>query len=395
MPPSIRPRALPRGLASLVLLLAGAAMAAEMKVTLVRPLESAAADFGVSAVPCGSDLLISGYTESNDIDSALLLRVGPSGDAVWRQTWPAGKDGAIWALRPVGDGTFAGAGWTTSAAGDLDAMLLRVGPDGHALWRRTYPGPGKERLWSVDVTPRGLVAAGEALAADGTSKMLVLRADLHGNEVARVALDGAPVERAFSVQATADGGFALAGQSGSGPREGPGYDARIVRCDAAGKPIWSRTWGGPGFDVGHDLRRLDDEGFLVAGYTETGSGHGTDAMLLRLSAAGEVTWAHTEGGPGDDRAVHLDLLPDHDVAVAGYSRTAAGDWDIVLRVFSPDGAPRWERRFGGGSNELGRTVVASPDGGLTVVGHSQSYGPSERILLIRLRPREDTKGGGV
>jgi|KBSSwiStaDraftv2_1062776.scaffolds.fasta_scaffold39384_4 hypothetical protein len=375
-----------RVLAALFALGVGAGMAADMRVTLVRPLESPAAEFGVSAIPVGSDLLIAGYTESNGSDSSLLLRVGASGDVLWRQAWPEGKDGALWSLRPVGDGTFAGAGWTTSSAGDLDAMLLRVGADGRLLWRKEYPGPGKERLWSVDVTPRGLIAAGESVAGDGTSKMLVLRVDLDGKEIARLALDGAPVERAFSIQATSDGGFALAGQSGSGPREGPGYDAKIVRCDAAGKPVWSRTWGGPNYDVGHDLRRLDDGGFLVAGYTDQGAGHGTDVVLLRLSAAGEVTWARTEGGSGDDRAVHLGRLPDGDVAVAGYSRTAGGDWDIVLRVFTPDGAPRWERRFGGAGDELGRSVVATPDGALAVVGHSRSYGSFERILLVRLQP---------
>jgi hypothetical protein len=377
---------LPRVLASVFAFVAGAGMAADMKVTLVRPLDAPAADFGVSAIPVGGDLLIAGYTEANGSDSSLLIRAGASGDVQWRRAWPEGKDGALWSLKPVGDGTFAGAGWTTSSAGDLDAMLLRVGADGRLLWRKAYPGPGKERLWSIEVTPRGILAAGEALAADGTSKMLVLRADLDGKEIARLALDGAPVERAFSVQATPDGGFALAGQSGSGPREGPGYDAKIVRCDAAGKPVWSRTWGGPGFDVGHDLHRLDDDGFLVAGYSDQGPGHGTDVVLLRLSAAGEVTWARTEGGPGDDRAVHLDPLPDGDVAVAGYSRNAAGDWDIVLRVFTPDGAPRWERRFGGAGDELGRCVVAGPDGALAVVGHSRSYGSSERILLVRLQP---------
>src|SRR6185436_8158947 len=113
-------------------------------------------------------------------------------------------------------------------------------------------------------TARGFVAAGEALAQDGTSKMLVLRTDLEGKESERFTLPGAPVERAFSVQALADGGWAVSGQSGSGPKEGPGYDARVVRCDAEGKVIWSRSWGGAGFDVGHDLRRLDD-GFLVTG----------------------------------------------------------------------------------------------------------------------------------
>jgi uncharacterized delta-60 repeat protein len=360
--------------------------AGDFRVTLVRPLAGALAEFAVSAVPLGSDVVLAGYASSSGADDALLLRADAAGEVIWRRTWPGGGDSAIWCLRPVGDGTLAGAGWTKSPAGDLDAMLIRVGADGRVIWQKSYRGPHKERLWSLEVLPQGLVAAGEALAADGTSKMLVLRADLDGNEIARVSPDGAPVERAFSIQAEPDGGYVLAGQSGSGPREGPGYDAKIVRFDSAGKPLWSRTWGGPGFDVGHDLRRLDDGRLLVAGYTEAGSGRGTDVFLLRMSPEGEIVRADTDGGPGDDRAVHLAVLPDGAVAVAGYSRSGSDDWDIVVRVFSPEGPVRSTRRFGGVGNELGRTVVAAADGSLTVVGHSQSYGPLERILLIRLSP---------
>lgn len=360
-----------------------AAMPPGMRTVLVRPLPSAAADFGVSAVPLGGDLLIAGYSEAEGKGRPLALRVGPSGDEVWRRVLPEPGDGAIWSLEPVGDGTFAGAGWSTSPAGDLDAMLLRLGADGTLLWRKTYAGPGRERLWSLAVTPRGFLAAGETLAADGTSKMLVLRTDLDGREIARFSPAGAPVERAFSVQALPDGGWALSGQSGSGPKEGPGYDAKVIRCDAAGRLVWSRTWGGKGFDVGHDLRRLDD-GFLVAGYTDAGGDRGAEVFLLKLSEEGEVLWSRTDGGPGDDRAVHLELLPDREIAVAGYSRAGTQGWDIVLRVFSPDGEPRWAQRFGGTGDELARTIVAFPDGGLTLVGHSRSYGPTERILLVRL-----------
>jgi hypothetical protein len=358
----------------------------EARVTLVRPLAGSVAEFGVSAVPLGGDVVVAGYASSNGADDALLLRVDAAGEVIWRRSYPGGGDSAIWCLRPVGDGTLAGAGWTKSPAGDLDAMLLRVGADGGVIWQRSYRGPHKERLWSLEVLPQGIMATGEALVADGTAKMLVLRTDLDGNEMARVAPEGAPVERAFSIQAEPDGGYVLAGLSGSGPREGPGYDAKIVRCDAAGKTLWARTWGGPGFDVGHDLRRLDDGTLLVTGYTEAGQGRGTDVFLLRMSPEGEIVRADTDGGPGDDRAVHLAVQPDGAVAVAGYSRSGSDDWDIVVRVFSREGTVRSARRFGGAGNELGRTVIAAADGSLTVVGHSQSYGPLERILLIRLSP---------
>ncbi|HEV8335767.1 MAG TPA: hypothetical protein VGR67_05075 [Candidatus Polarisedimenticolia bacterium] len=389
----LRRSAFPLGL-GLVLAASGAAVPAvssppstpELRVTLVRPLPGSLSDSGVAAVPLDDGLLISGFSDAGGVDSGLLLRVSATGDEIWRRALPSGGDGAIWCLRAIGDGTFAGAGWVKSSAGDLDATLIRFDAAGKVIWQTSYPGPHKERLWSLEVVPQGLLAAGEALEADGTSKALVIRADLDGKEIARVSTGGAPVERVFSIQALADGGYVLAGLSGGGPREGPGYDAKIARYDAAGKPIWSCVWGGPGFDVGHDVRRLEGGGFLATGYTDAGAGRGTDVFLLKLSAEGNVVWSRTYGGPRDDRAVHLALLPGGGAAIAGYAQSASGDWDIVARGTSGDGEELWARRFGGAGNELGRTVAATGDGGLIVVGHSQSYGPLERILLVRLHP---------
>lgn len=359
----------------------------DVRVTVARPLPGGASDFGVSVLPLGDDALIAGFSESGESDAGLLLRVGPTGEEIWRRDLASGGDGAVWSLRALGDGTFAGAGWAKSPTGDLDAMLVRADAAGKVVWQTSYHGPNKERLWSLAVVPQGLLAVGEVVEASGASGAFMLRTDLEGKEIARIPVPAkAPVERAFSVQAMAGGGFVVAGLSGSGPREGAGYDARIVRCNEAGAPIWSRSWGGPGFDVAHDLRVLDDGGVLVTGYTDAGEGKGTEVFLLRLSPGGEVVWSRTYGGPGDDRAVHLDLLTGGRAAIAGYSRSGAGgDWDVVVRIVESDGAPLRVERFGGSGDEIGRSVAVTADGGLTVVGHSQSYGPRERILFLRLR----------
>src|SRR5262249_21596883 len=104
----------------------------------------------------------------------------------------------------------------------------------------------------------------------------------------------------------------------------------------------------------------------------------------RLAPDGTVAWSRTYGDGQDDRAVHLALLPGGEIAIAGYSRTAAGDWDIVVRGLAPDGDERWVRRFGGAGNELARSIAAREGGELLVLGPSESYGPPERITLVRL-----------
>lgn len=354
------------------------------RVEIARPLPAPQAEFGVSVLPVEGDLLVCGWTEAGGSEEGLLLRLTGSGDEVWRRSVAGGGDAAIWSLRAAGEGSFVGAGWIAGPSGDLDALLVRFDASGKVLWRNVYPGPLKERLWSLEISGKAIIAAGESVAPDGSSKALVLMTDLDGKESARRLAGDAPAERVFSIQALAGGGYALAGMAGSGPREGPGYDARIARYDADGKVLWSRTWGGAGFDVAHDLRLLDDGGFLVTGYTDAGAGRGTDVFLLRLDAGGKVAWSRTYGDPSDDRAVHLAVLPDGGAAIAGYSKNATGDWDIVVRGLSSGGDETWTRRFGGAGDELARSIAAAASGSLLVLGHSRSYGPIERIFLVRL-----------
>lgn len=354
------------------------------RMTLMRALDGTLDDFGVSVAPLRDGSLISGFTAVDPHhDDALLLRVDRQGRERWRHVVPAGGDGALWSVCALDDGGMVAAGWMRSPRGDLDALLLRADSLGTILWQHAYGTGCNERLWSLVALPDGFLAAGES--ADSLhSTGFVLRTDLEGRERFQRTPGEADVERMFAVQALPDGGYALAGLAGHGPRESAGYDAQITCYDGAGRRRWKRSWGGPGFDVAHDLRRLPDGRFVVVGYTDAGAGRGTDAFLLVVSANGEVGSESTYGSPRDDRAVHVAIRPGGGFAFVGYSRRGETDWDIAVRATDERGALVWEQFLGGPAPEVGRALAFGLDGELTVVGHSRSYGPHERIVLARI-----------
>jgi hypothetical protein len=360
------------------------------RVAVARPIMGTGHDFGLSIVPFGGDFVVAGLSATTTRDMPLLLRLNAGGSEVWTQRMTE-LDGALFCVRVMEDSTLVAVGWSGRDSTDLDAFAARFDRDGRRLWQRVYRGPRKERLWSFDVTPDGFVAAGEAMNADASaSEAFVLHLDRDGNEVRRSFHGGKPVERVFSVQALADGGYVLAGLSGSGPRESAGYGARITRYDAGDKLKWSRDWGGKGFDVAHDIEKLVDGSLIVTGYTFADSVRKSDAFLLKVSAGGDVQWARTYGDERDDRATHVALLPDGGFAIVGYSRdvgaggAASGQPDMTLRATDARGELRWERDFGGSGPELGRCVVATADGGLAAVGQTGSYGALERVYFVRL-----------
>ncbi|MBN1426013.1 hypothetical protein JXA88_15800 [Candidatus Fermentibacteria bacterium] len=122
----------------------------------------------------------------------------------------------------------------------------------------------------------GLVMAGVAWAAPGDTLWTK-------------TCGGIGQDKAASVCCAADGGFAIAGTTtsfGAG-----GADFWLVRTDAAGETLWTRTYGGPGEDECHDMVATGDGGFALAGHTTSfGTVGWFDAYLVKVDSLGQVEW---------------------------------------------------------------------------------------------------------
>lgn len=363
----------------------GSARAVERspRIALVRPLAGTKDDSGVAVAETGDVFVISGNsTDAKGRENALLVAVDRNGDERWRREIEGGGDAALWSLHALPDGSLVAAGWERVEKTGLDALVVRVDARGEILWRRSIQSAGDQRLWSVDVVADGILAAGESVA-NGVTRSLFVRTDLAGNVAVTRAHGEAEVERCFSITALDDGGYVLAGTNGSGPRESAGFDGFVARYRADGTRAWERKIGGAGFDVVHDIVRLADGRFAVAGYGDARTDHGFDVFLARLSANGEVEWRRDFGDGDDDRIVDVEALRSGGYALVGYSRRGESDPDVVVRGTDAEGRALFESRLGGAGQELGRAVLESKDGALIVVGHSRSYAPSERILFAR------------
>ena len=102
-----------------------------------------------------------------------------------------------------------------------------------------------------------------------------------------------PGNAAYSVLQTPDGGFIVAGYTGS--TGAGGTDAYLVKTDARGTELWSHTFGGPGDDAAYSVLQTPDGGYTIAGYTGSMGAGGTDAYLVKTDARGTELWSHTFG----------------------------------------------------------------------------------------------------
>ena len=91
---------------------------------------------------------------------------------------------------------------------------------------------------------------------------------------------------AQSIIQTIDGGYAVAGETNS--FGAGGSDFYIVKFDASGTLQWSRTIGGAGNESANSIIQTTDGGYVVAGYTGSFGAGGNDVYIVKLDASGTL-----------------------------------------------------------------------------------------------------------
>lgn len=271
----------------------------------------------------------------------------------------------------------------------LDVLVLRRAADGSETWRHAIATTANDRAYGV-VEGTG----GHVLVAGYTRGTLATGAAGDGDDGFVAAIDAAG-ERAWTVQlgdpGAADRLYAIA-PDGAGGAYVAGYtsglvagttnagdkDALIVRVSADGEVLWSAQLGGPGEDKAMAAALAADGGVYVAGSnggTLPGIPHlgANDAWIAKYGAAGELEWLRSAATDGNDQFSGLVTLPEGAVLAVGHTRgslggASLGDNDIVVRAYDTSGVELWTSQLGTSTDDRGVTAVVAPGGGAIILG---------------------------
>lgn len=209
---------------------------------------------------------------------------------------------------------------------------------------------------------------------------------------------GSNFEEAKNTVATPDGGIIVIGSTRSidgdiVDKTSPNFDAWVLKLDAEGNIQWSKTYGGTNDDLGEDIILTADGGYAFIGSNRSNDGDTTsnagsyDHWLVKLDAGGNVMWSKSYGFEGRDEAYSLIQTTDGgyffggvlDFAASGgqgndgftNSTEHAGGEYWGTKVTS-DGTLEFRRYFGGSKDDVGRGVAQTADGGYFIAGSSES-----------------------
>ena len=247
-----------------------------------------------SIIQQGQEFLISGTTASNDgdvsektgIDRDLwLVRMDDDGAMLEEKTYGIeSKDEGAVGIFSTQDGGYMVIG---DASGDV--WILKLDDDLNILWEKFLGGSAYEELQSVISHQGGYTLAVTSESSDGdvgnnhgSSDIWLVQIDENGDINWEHNFGGTDTELAGGLALADDGGFWLAGSSGSSDvdldRNQGGLDYWVLKLDTNGEIIWSKTYGGTSFDRVSSLIPFGSQGVLVAGNTNSTNGDITDPI---------------------------------------------------------------------------------------------------------------------
>ena len=307
-----------------------------------------------------------GYTSSFGLGSAFypdvyLIKTDANGDTLWTKTYGGSYGDEGYSVQQTTDGGYIIVGRTFSfglgTSTSPDVYLIKTDMNGDTLWTKTYGGTNHDRGNFVQQTvDGGYIITGITVSfGTGGENVYLIRTNATGDTLWTKTYGGTDTQqtntdRGHSVEQTSDGGFIITGSATFGER-----GAYLIKTDSNGDTLWTKSYGGIGVDDGSSVKQTADGGYIIMGFTVNFGAGGRDVYLIKTDANGDTLWTKTYGGTGDDETSNL--LEAQQTVDGGYIITGrtnsfgAGNYDVYLIKTDANG--------NSGCNELSTATIVS------------------------------------
>jgi hypothetical protein len=331
--------------------------------------------------------IVAGLSSLGFVQYAWVLKLDGNGNVQWQKTY---GDGTAYSIQQTSDGGYIVAGEAYSfGAGGSDACVLKLDGDGNVQWQKTYGGSNLDSASSIQQTSdSGYIVAGQTGSfGAGFYDAWVLKLDGDGYVQWQKTYGGTDSDFVNSIQQTSDSGYIVAGQTGS--FSAGSYDVWVLKLDGDGYVQWQKTYGGAANnDSANSIQQTSDNGYIVAGQTQSFGAGGYDAWVLKLDGDGYVQWQKTYGGTSEDEVYSIQQTSDNGYIVAGQTYAFGAVYsDAWVLKFDGNGYVQWQKTYGGtANNDSANSIQQTSDGGYIVAGFTtlQSLYRDTDVWVLRL-----------
>ncbi|MBU2610003.1 MAG: hypothetical protein KJ606_03505 [Chloroflexi bacterium] len=312
----------------------------------------------------------------------ILLLVSSCSDAQQsaQQGWTRTYGGTGWeeasSVQQTSDGGYIITGHTTSfGAGFMDVYLIKTDAGGDTLWTRTYGGPDNDGSYSVQQTSDGgyIIAGATYSFGAGDYDVYLIKTDASGDTLWTRTYGGTDYDIGFSVQQTSDGGYIIAGAAN--PLGAGESNVYLIKTDAGGDTLWTRTYGETDYAIGASVQQTSDGGYIIAGSASPFGVLESDVYLIKTDAGGDTLWTKTYGGTDHDAAFSVQQTSDGGYIIVGQTFSLIAGFlpqdDVYLIKTDANGDTLWTRTYGGMGSDSGASVQQTTDGGYIIAGRTE------------------------
>ena len=365
-------------------------------------------DVGYGAVQCDDGGYVTvGYTNSYTYGGYdfLLYKVDKAGELVWRKHFGGVRDDYGFSVAKTMDGGFVLCGFSYSFTnGDSDFLVYKLDANGNKQWRKNFGGAYSDESSSIkQMEDGGYIVLGTTDSfTHGGKDLLIYRLKENGDKMWRKNFGTAGYDAGTSACVTNEGDIILMGESDT--LTYGGYDLLMYKLDGDGNKTWRRHFGGTGDDRAlnwcsggcQTCPCGDDSGFIMAGMGDSFTNGGYDILLYKIKPDGTKQWRKNFGGAYQENSYALCHTADNGYVIAGCSNTYThGGDDFVVYKVDQDGNELWRQNYGGINSDLGFGVRQTADGGCVLAGTTLSYvnTPGFRDFLLYKLDADGNKVG--
>ena len=330
-----------------------------------------------------------GYTASGGagISDFWVLKLSLAGVIEWQHAYGGSGDDVAYSVQETSDGGYVVAGYTYSfGAGESDYWILKLTSEGDVEWQFTYGGIGDDAAYAIQETSdKGYIVAGYTHGYGAqTSDVWILKLTSEGYIEWEHIYGGTGDDVAYSVQETSEGGYIVAGSTQYlGALD---HDFWVLKLTSAGFFEWQRIYGGYGDDVAYYIQETSDEGYIVAGDTDSFGVKESELWVLKLTSIGNIEWERIYGGSDNDYLNCIQETSDGGYIVTGHTDSfGAGESDLLVLKLSSIGDIEWQRAYGGSEEDVAYFIQGTSDEGYIAAGYTDSFGAGgSDFLLLKL-----------
>ena len=238
-----------------------------------------------------------------------------------------------------------------------------------------FGGNGYDVGYDVKQTlDNGYIITGSTSSfGQGNTDLYLLKLDSMGQKKFETSFGGYNNEIGKSIVQLSDSSYVMAGYTSS--IGVGGYDVFLVKADKNGNLMWQKTIGGSDWDFAYSMDTTADGGFIISGTTYS-FGHGNaDGYIVKTDANGDVIWSKTYGGLKDDEFKSIIQTSDGNFALAGSTKSyndSLGDaWVFKVDV---NGDSLWSKYFGGNKEDFLNQIIENKNSDYIIAGATNSFG---------------------